>query len=105
MMPIIRSARSLPDFAVEIEWEEGSVSVISFLETIAKGGVFAPLADPDFFRKVTVAEEGDCISWPGELDFGADSLWYRAHPEAPIEELEVLADPEHPNGESAGRQR
>src|SRR5208337_4694162 len=61
MMPIIRSARSLPDFAVEIEWQEGGVSVISFHETIAKGGVFAPLADPEFFGKVIVS--------PGQADW------------------------------------
>ena len=50
------------------------------------------MADPEFFSKVEVGEDGDCITWPGELDFGADSLWYRAHPDAPIEELEVVKD-------------
>jgi hypothetical protein len=105
MMPTIRTVRSLPDCAIEIEWEEGGVSIVSFRETISKGGIFASLGDPEFFAKVIVAEEGDCIRWPGELDFGADSLWYRAHPEATIEELEGLDDPARPNAESASRQR
>jgi hypothetical protein len=105
MMPIIRSAKARPDSEVEIEWDEGGISIISFHETIAKGGVFAPLADPEFFGKVTVADEGHCITWPGELDFGADALWYRAHPDATIEELDVFQDPAPPNSEGPDRRR
>jgi hypothetical protein len=61
-----------------------------FRDTIAKGGKFAQLGDWDFFARVEVGQDGDGIVWPGELDFGADSLWYRAHPDAAIEELEVV---------------
>ena len=90
MLPIIRDVKALPDFAVEIRWEDGETSVVSFRETIVKGGVFAQLGDPEFFAKVKVGDEGDCIVWPGELDFGADSLWYRAHPETPVAELKAI---------------
>ena len=92
MLPTIQNAKPLPDACVEIHWADGSVSVIPFNDVIAKGGLFSQLADPDFFAKVKVGDYGDCITWPGELDFGADSLWYRAHPDAAIEELEVVKD-------------
>ena len=48
------------------------------------------MGDPEFFAKVKVGDHGDCITWPGELDFGADSLWYRAHPDEPIAEHPVV---------------
>ena len=92
MLPTIRNVKPLHDLSVEIRWADGSVSVIPFNDVIAKGGIFSQLADPEFLAKVEVGEDGDCITWPGELDFGADSLWYRAHPDEAIEELEVVKD-------------
>lgn len=92
MMPVIRRVQARPDFSVEIQWEDGETSVVSFRATIAKGGKFAQLGEWEFFARVEVGEDGDSIEWPGEIDFGADSLWYRAHPEAPIEELEVVKE-------------
>jgi hypothetical protein len=48
---------------------------------------------PDIRRvQARPEKDGDCIVWPGELDFGADSLWYRAHPDAPVKELEVVKE-------------
>jgi Protein of unknown function (DUF2442) len=87
MMPTIRNVKPLPDYFLEIVWADGGTSVLSFRDIIAKGGIFARLSDPDFFARVEVGDCGDCLSWTGELDFEADSLWYRAHPETPIEEL------------------
>ena len=92
MMPVIRQVRARPDFSVEILWQDGETSVVSFRDTIAKAAKFAQLGDWDFFARVEVGEDGDSILWPGELDFGADSFWYRAHPEAAIEELEVVKE-------------
>jgi Protein of unknown function (DUF2442) len=37
-------------------------------------GVFAPLADPDFFDKVSVDEELGTIVWPNGADIAPDSL-------------------------------
>jgi len=59
---------------------------------LTKGGKFAQLGEWELFARVEVGEDGDSIESPGELDFGADSLWYRAHPEAPVEELEVVKE-------------
>jgi hypothetical protein len=92
MMPVIRRVQARPDFSLEIQWEDGETSVVSFPDTIAKDGKFAQLGEWEFFAKVEVGEDGDSIGWPGELDFGADSLWYRAHPDVPVEELEVVKE-------------
>lgn len=67
---------------VALTWEDGSSSVTDMAPAIARGGVFAPLADPGFFRQVAVINGGRAIAWPGEIDCCADALWYEAHPEA-----------------------
>ncbi len=87
MFAVIRKARALDNLALEITWEDGEVSVVSLRETVAKGGVFAPLRDPEQFAIVELGEGGRWVQWPGEVDIGADDLWYQAHPEAKIEEL------------------
>ena len=87
MFAIIKAAEARPDHTVEIEWGDGSRSVVDFAPTVKKGGVFAPLADKDFFvGRLSIGGDGDWLSWPGELDFSADSLWYRSHPDQEIGE-------------------
>ncbi|WP_035693725.1 DUF2442 domain-containing protein [Azospirillum halopraeferens] len=70
------------DFTVTIRWKHGAVTTVDFKPTIAKGGVFTPMADPAFFEsRMYVAEDGYYLGWPEEIDFSADSLWYRTHPD------------------------
>jgi uncharacterized protein DUF2442 len=90
LFAVIRKARALQDCAVEITWKDGAVSVVSLRETVAKGGVFAPLSDPETFVKVEVGEGGRWFQWPGEVDICADDLVSSPF-DAEIEELE-LAD-------------
>jgi hypothetical protein len=55
-------------------YSDGVQVVIDFNPLIERGGVFASLADPMFFARVTVGEGGRYIVWPGDLDFCADAL-------------------------------
>jgi Protein of unknown function (DUF2442) len=89
VLAVIREAKPLTDFSVEITWEEGKVSVLSLHEIVAKGGVFASLRDPKVFGQLKVGEGGRWLEWPGEVDICADALWYQAHPDAKIEEMEL----------------
>jgi hypothetical protein len=34
-----------------------------------------------FVGRVFVADEGCALAWPDEVEFSADSLWYKSHPE------------------------
>ncbi len=87
MFAVIRKAKALPDSSIEITWNDGEVSVVSMRETIEKGGVFAPLAEPEEFAKIKVGDGGRWVEWPGEVDICADDIWYQAHPEIKAEEL------------------
>jgi hypothetical protein len=44
-------------------------------------GVFAPLADPDYFSRVSLDQELGTIVWPNGADFAPDTLhdWIAGH--------------------------
>jgi len=69
--------------------DEGAV-LVDFAPIIARGGVFAQLADPRFFAQVGIGEGGRFVEWPGEIDFCADALWLEAS-KPPLEERETVA--------------
>ncbi len=91
MMPRIAKATAEPNFLLQIDWQDGSADVIDFKPIIARGGVMTALADATFFATgFTVDSEGYSLGWPstpvaadevGGIDFSAQGLWYRAHPE------------------------
>jgi hypothetical protein len=70
-------------------WDVVSVTITSHLEfsvTFADGlsgrvklspshlyGVFAPLGDPDFFKRLQVAD--GFVTWPGDIDLAPDAMY------------------------------
>jgi Protein of unknown function (DUF2442) len=81
MMHRIRRAVARPNHTVEITWDDGTSSRVSFAEIIMRGPVFEAMRDPVYFAKrMTVDENGYALSWPDEVDFSADGLWHKAHP-------------------------
>ena len=85
MFAAIRAAKARSDDTVEIEWGDGSRSVVDFAATIEKGGVFAVLAGKDFFVEgLSLGADGDWLAWPGGIDFSADSLRTRSHPDEEV---------------------
>jgi hypothetical protein len=74
-------AKANRDFTVEISWEDGSTSTADFKHVVGRG-VAAQMADPAYFAEhMSIGGDGDWLEWPGEVDFSADSLWYKAHPD------------------------
>lgn len=82
MLPSIQHVSVLPDLRLRLAFGDGAIVIVGFGDTAARGGVFAPLADPDFFARVRVGEGGRYLEWPGGLDFCADALRRTGLPEA-----------------------
>ncbi len=78
----IVEARTEPGYRVRLTYAGGATIVVDLTHFVRQGGVFAPLADPAFFARVSVAPRGRAICWPGDVDLCADALWLQAHPEA-----------------------
>ncbi len=66
-------------FTVYLEWKGGATTRADFSKIVGDG-VFQPLKDPAFFGKVSTRANGRVLTWPGEIDFGADALWFEAFP-------------------------
>ena len=64
---------------LRIEYDDGQSIVIDFGPAIQRGGVFAPLADEQFFAKARPGPRGRSVCWPGDIELCADALWLQAH--------------------------
>ncbi len=75
------SAKARPDYFVDIVWDDGSESSVSFTDLVGRG-VCAAMGDAGYFvERMCVADEGYALAWPDAVEFSADSLWYKTHPE------------------------
>jgi Protein of unknown function (DUF2442) len=86
---------------VRLTWRNGAITTAQFGRLVGQG-VFEAFRDPAFFAKVDIRRNGRVLTWPGELDFCADALWFEAHPEdRPVGENRCLDEatgsrPAHP---------
>lgn len=80
-------------YTLRVEFADGTGQVIDF-EPVLRGEVYAPLADPDVFRKVVLDPEAGTLVWPNGADFDPAMLHDWPAVEADLRRL--VADwPEH----------
>ena len=89
MLHKIRRAIAKADYSVKIHWEDGSHSEVSFADLVGRG-VCRPMKDSGYFiKKMTIADDGYALAWPNEVEFSADSLWYKTHPQDARKDIEA----------------
>jgi hypothetical protein len=77
---LLRIAAAAPAMqgALNLVWNDGYEGIVDLRGVIAKGQIFEPLRDPDYFRQVRVERYGHYIFWGdeqfSEIDFGCDRL-------------------------------
>jgi hypothetical protein len=92
MLYRIDNAVAHGDHTVTITWSDGIAAVVDLSEVIAKGKVFAPLADAAYFvEKMRVADDRLGLEWSGRIDFSADGLRFMAFPSEADEEFGASA--------------
>jgi len=70
----VRELQVKPGYVLELTYDDGDSINADFRHVISQGGVFSPLADPDFFSLAAIDAHGRAVVWPGELEFCADAL-------------------------------
>jgi len=75
-IPRLIEAIPTDDYSLNVRFEGGAEGKYDLKPSILKGGVFSALSDIEFFRKISISENGDYITWPGEIDIGADSIYW-----------------------------
>lgn len=73
--PRLLEAKNTEGCRIWLRWEDGLSAEVDFSYLLDYDGVFLPLRDPEFFRKVDIYPEGDTILWPGEVDICPDTLY------------------------------
>jgi len=75
MCATVTDARVLDGFRLELVFDDGVRGIVDLKsEIVGQGGVFEPLQDPVYFRKVRVDPELGTIVWPNGADFCPDFL-------------------------------
>jgi hypothetical protein len=71
----VTEVQVLDEYRLELTFSDGARGVVDLANRIVgRGGVFAPLEDPGFFRRVAVHRELGTIVWPNGADFCPDLL-------------------------------
>ena len=68
MLEDIAEVEALEDYKLRVKFEDGVEGVIDVKEKTQFTGVFAPLKDMDYFRKVKVNLEVGSFEWPNGAD-------------------------------------
>lgn len=76
MCATVVEAKVLDDYCLELTFSDGVRGEVNLANRIVgRGGVFAALQDPQFFRQVRVHPELGTIVWPNDVDFCPDVLY------------------------------
>ena len=79
MFPRVVDVTYLQDYILELSFADGTKSQTDFrAKVFGHGGVFLPLKDPEFFRRVRIDREAGTLVWPNDLDLDPDVLYSEA---------------------------
>jgi hypothetical protein len=79
MFPRVCGVCHVKDYQLTITFSDGTVATLDFdRRVVGRGGVFTPLQDVDFFKRVAVDHEAGTLVWPNGVDFCPDVLYAEA---------------------------
>jgi Protein of unknown function (DUF2442) len=71
-------AKPTGGYAVHVRFEDSTSADVDLSYLLDYGGVFEPLRDPKYFRKLTVDLDAGTIVWPNEADIAPETLYAHA---------------------------
>ena len=72
----VTEAQTLYGYCIELTFSDGVRGIVDLSPRIVgRGGVFAPLETPEYFRQVSVDHELGTIVWPNGADICPDLLY------------------------------
>ncbi|MBN8869521.1 MAG: DUF2442 domain-containing protein [Solirubrobacterales bacterium] len=77
-VPLLIEAVPEDRYRVTLRFEDGVSARVDLSYLLEYGGVFAPLREPDYFRKLRVDADSGTIAWPNNADIAPETLYARA---------------------------
>ncbi len=90
----VSNVQPLDGYRLDVTFSDGIRGVVDLANRIVgRGGVFAALENPEFFRRVAVNDELGTLVWPNGADFCPDLLylWATGQPVPPPESETVAS--------------
>lgn len=75
MPPKLVEAEPRDGYEVNLRFADGLAADVDLSYLLDYGGVFEPLRDIEFFRKLTIDEGGNTVMWPNEADIAPETLY------------------------------
>jgi hypothetical protein len=76
--PLLLEAKPLDGYRVHVRVEDGTAGEVDLSYLLDYGGVFEPLRDPGYFRRLRADSEGGTIVWPNDGDIAPETLYAHA---------------------------
>lgn len=80
--PLLVEAKAGDDHRVKVRFEDGVAAELDLSYLLSYGGVFEPLQDTDYFRRLRADPEAGTIVWPNKADIAPEALYERARRDA-----------------------
>jgi hypothetical protein len=71
-------AKPTEGYAVHVRFEDSTSADVDLSYLLDYGGIFEPLRDPEYFRRLRVDLNAGTIVWPDEADIAPETLYARA---------------------------
>ncbi len=76
--PLLIEAKPRDGYTVYVRFEDGTAADLDLSYLTAYGGVFEPLRDLDYFRRLRADREAGTIVWPNQADIAPETLYAHA---------------------------
>jgi hypothetical protein len=76
--PLLIEATPDEGYTVHVRFEDGLTADVDLSYLLNYGGVFEPLRELDYFRRLRADPEAGTIIWPNEADIAPETLYAHA---------------------------
>jgi hypothetical protein len=73
--PDLVEAVPLEGYRVHLRFADGLAADVDLSYLLECGGVFEPLQDVEFFRRLAIDDGANTIEWPNEADIAPETLY------------------------------
>jgi hypothetical protein len=80
--PLLIDAKPSEGYTVHVRFEDGLAADVDLSYLLDYGGVFEPLRDPEYFRRLRADAQAGTIIWPNEADIAPETLYAHAQKHA-----------------------